>query len=346
MTDATQSITILPQIEDLLYPLKSDELAHLEASIQRDGVREPLCVWDRDGELILIDGHHRYAISQKLGVSFKTIKIKFESLEDVLDWVDKNQLGRRNLTDEERSLTIGRVYQRVRDARSQARQTGSEGGDGRTVDAVANEWRVSSGTVKRSADFADAIEQMKELGDTGAIAAQKILAGDVKDAITELPKVMKKAPGALQLIADRIADGSVKIKDAIKGYEGLGGSAPQVKPDNNADASQDVGSQGSEPSASVKGIGEQDFSGIGDFSLDDQEHAVSQSTTETNANAIFAFDNLRSMSKTDASTLWLSFPEYVRKELLRDMGRVRDWIVDLSRVALGDHPAQNEGNEQ
>ena len=93
-------------------------------------------------------------------------------------------------------------------------------------------------------------------------------------------------------------------------------------------------------------VGEQDFSGIGDFSLDDQEHAVSQSTTETNANAIFAFDNLRSMSKTDASTLWLSFPEYVRKELLRDMGRVRDWIVDLSRVALGEHPAQNEGNEQ
>lgn len=345
MADATQLITILPQIEDLLYPLKSDELAHLEASIQRDGVREPLCVWDRDGELILVDGHHRYAIATKLDVDFKTIKIKFESLEDVLDWVDKNQLGRRNLTDEERSLTIGRIYQRVRDARSQARQGGAEGGEGRTVDAVANEWRVSSGTVKRSADFADAIEQMKELGDTGATAAQKILAGEVKDAITELPKVMKKAPGALQLIADRIADGSTKIKDAIKGYEGLSGPALQAKPDGNAPASPGGSSPDSEHSESEMDLGEQDFSGIGGFPVDD-EHAVPQSTTETNANAIFAFDNLRSLSKTDASTLWSSFPEYVRKEVVRDMARVRDWIVALSDVALGEHAAQVEENDQ
>lgn len=40
----TQNITILPQIEDLLYPLKPEEMANLEASIQQHGVREPLCL--------------------------------------------------------------------------------------------------------------------------------------------------------------------------------------------------------------------------------------------------------------------------------------------------------------
>ena len=51
-------ITILPQIEDLLYPLKPEELAHLESSIRQHGVREPLCLWDRDGELILFTAWH------------------------------------------------------------------------------------------------------------------------------------------------------------------------------------------------------------------------------------------------------------------------------------------------
>lgn len=110
-----QNITILPQIEDLLYPLKPEELAHLEASIRQHGVREPLCLWDRDGEFILVDGHNRYAVATRNGVTFPTTIMEFKDLEDVLDWVDKNQIGRRNLTDEERAVTLGRIYQRKLD---------------------------------------------------------------------------------------------------------------------------------------------------------------------------------------------------------------------------------------
>jgi len=47
-------LVILPQIEDLLYPLKPEELAHLEASIIAEGVREPLTIWERGGTNILM----------------------------------------------------------------------------------------------------------------------------------------------------------------------------------------------------------------------------------------------------------------------------------------------------
>ena len=80
----SQNITILPQIEDLLYPLKPEELAHLEASIRQHGVREPLCLWDRDGELILVDGHNRYAVATRNGVTFPTTIMEFKDLDDLL----------------------------------------------------------------------------------------------------------------------------------------------------------------------------------------------------------------------------------------------------------------------
>ncbi len=37
-------LVILPQIEDLLYPLKPEELANLEASIRDEGVRDALMI--------------------------------------------------------------------------------------------------------------------------------------------------------------------------------------------------------------------------------------------------------------------------------------------------------------
>ncbi|WP_437560394.1 ParB N-terminal domain-containing protein [Acidithiobacillus sulfuriphilus] len=170
-----QNITILPQIKDLLYPLKPEELANLEASIRQYGVREPLCLWDRDGEMILVDGHNRYDVATRNGVEFNTTILEFEGLEEVLGWVDKNQIGRRNLTDEERAVTLGRIYQRKLEAkRTATRRASTENdvneasGDGeRMSDTIAREWNVSSATVKRASNFAEAVAALKEVGENG-----------------------------------------------------------------------------------------------------------------------------------------------------------------------------------
>ena len=59
----------------------------------------------------LVDGHNRYAILQKHPeIYFSTMPLPFESREEVLAWICKNQLGRRNLTPEQKKFLIGKQY--------------------------------------------------------------------------------------------------------------------------------------------------------------------------------------------------------------------------------------------
>lgn len=49
-------------------------------------------------EATLLDGHHRYDICTRLGIPYKTTELAFDSREDALIWVIRNQFGRRNIS--------------------------------------------------------------------------------------------------------------------------------------------------------------------------------------------------------------------------------------------------------
>ena len=57
-------IQIHPELRSLLFPLKEEELKLLEESILKEGVREKLVVWEHNGKLFLVDGHHRFEIAR------------------------------------------------------------------------------------------------------------------------------------------------------------------------------------------------------------------------------------------------------------------------------------------
>jgi ParB-like chromosome segregation protein Spo0J len=97
-------------IRRVLMPLREDERALLEQSVLAEGIRDPLVVWRRDDELILLDGHHRYELAQKHGLSFNIVEMEFDDESEAVQWVLRNQLARRNLTDEQRTLVLGRLY--------------------------------------------------------------------------------------------------------------------------------------------------------------------------------------------------------------------------------------------
>ena len=60
----------------------------------------------------LVDGHNRYEIVQEHPeISFSTMPLPFESREEVLAWICKNQLGRRNLTPEQKYYLMGKQYE-------------------------------------------------------------------------------------------------------------------------------------------------------------------------------------------------------------------------------------------
>ncbi len=76
------------------------ENSALEQQLVDDGgPRDPLVVWRRaKDDLVLIDGHHRYEICKRHGLPFAVTSLRFESEQDVLDWMLRLQLSRRNMS--------------------------------------------------------------------------------------------------------------------------------------------------------------------------------------------------------------------------------------------------------
>ena len=102
------NLKIDPEFQSQIPPLTDDELKQLEENILKEGkLLSPLIVWNNT----LVDGHNRYAILQKHPeIYFSTMPLPFESREEVLAWICKNQLGRRNLTPEQKKFLIGKQY--------------------------------------------------------------------------------------------------------------------------------------------------------------------------------------------------------------------------------------------
>jgi hypothetical protein len=59
-------IVVDPEFQALLNPLSPDEVAQLEQSIRKDGMRERIVLWEHEGKAIIVDGHNRYRIDRKL----------------------------------------------------------------------------------------------------------------------------------------------------------------------------------------------------------------------------------------------------------------------------------------
>ena len=103
------NLKIDPEFQSQIPPLTDDEFKQLEENILKEGkLLSPLIVWNNT----LVDGHNRYAILQKHPeICFSTMPLRFESREEVLAWICKNQLGRRNLTPEQKYYLMGKQYE-------------------------------------------------------------------------------------------------------------------------------------------------------------------------------------------------------------------------------------------
>jgi len=211
-------LVILPEIQRRLLPLRPEELAELERSVLEEGIRDPLVVWRRNGQLILVDGHHRYELAKKHGLSFQVVEREFRDLDEVLVWIDRNQLGRRNLTDEQRAVVIGRLYKALKKEphRPKKDENGENfapfSGSHATARAVAEQVGVNEKTVRNAAKFTEAVEALQQVSPK---AAEAVLRGEVKDALTMLPKVPEEA---LEFVAKRIEEGERSIRQTLQEF--------------------------------------------------------------------------------------------------------------------------------
>ena len=131
-------LVIDEEFEELLPVLTPDEFDNLERSILKNGLLDPIKVWQdpKTKKWLIIDGHNRYKILKKNHVKWNSwcdYKIMYETdlptREDVKKWMLNQQLGRRNLTETERY----KIVQKFKGLFEQKAKTNqSSGGKGLT----------------------------------------------------------------------------------------------------------------------------------------------------------------------------------------------------------------------
>jgi N6-adenosine-specific RNA methylase IME4/ParB-like chromosome segregation protein Spo0J len=97
-----KDIKIDEEFHRLIPPLQSHELEGLEASIEKEGCRDALVVWNG----VLLDGHNRYAICNRLGKSYAHRMVELPDRDAAKIWIIKNQFARRNLVPFQRAELV------------------------------------------------------------------------------------------------------------------------------------------------------------------------------------------------------------------------------------------------
>lgn len=164
-----QSIVIDEELKSLIPPLSTEEKLKLEANIVAEGCREALILWNKDEEYILIDGHNRYEICERLQIPFKILEKEFEDKEAVKNWMISNQLGKRNLTELQKSYLRGLQYA------AEKRKLGGIGVNQhnkskvdkmstqqKTIEKLAEQHFVSAKTIQRDEKFALGLNKLSE----------------------------------------------------------------------------------------------------------------------------------------------------------------------------------------
>ena len=163
------------EFAEKIPPLTKEEYEQLEANILADGVViNPLIVWNG----VIVDGHNRYRILQAHPeIPFQVHEKEFSDRYEVIAWICKNQLGRRNLTPAQRKYLIGKQYEAEKISESfrgnqYSEMTGSEeSGSGqndpdhyseRTSERIAREIGKGEKYVRRAEEFARGIDAAEE----------------------------------------------------------------------------------------------------------------------------------------------------------------------------------------
>jgi len=88
-----KQLNIDHEFKTLIPQLAPDEYDQLAQNLIKEGCRDALVIWNNT----IIDGHNRYDICTKNKIPFSTKEMDFETREEAIEWIIRNQFGRRNL---------------------------------------------------------------------------------------------------------------------------------------------------------------------------------------------------------------------------------------------------------
>ncbi len=238
MNEMLEKLKIDPEFEKVIPPLTKDEYHQLEENILDDGrIMMPIAVW---GDII-VDGHNRYHIAREYtDIPFSTTQLTFANRHEAIAWICKNQLGRRNLSDEQKAYLLGKRYSAEKQIEKQRDENGrfTPGGQNdhpeeklKTSERIAKEIGKSEKHVRRAEQYAQALDLADSVcpgikkdilsgfintTNKDVIALLKADKEDLPDMIDELRGIkksdedeMKEAKPSRRPIEESIVDGSM-----------------------------------------------------------------------------------------------------------------------------------------
>jgi len=178
-------LKIKEEFKELIPSLSADEYFQLEDNILKEGIREPIITWND----YIIDGHNRFDIATRFNLEYETKSKHFKDKEEVKEWMILNQLGRRNLSNYDRSILALQITDMfIKKAKENLKSSGENYGKG----------------CQKSDKAIDKIDTKKELAKVANVS---------HDTIAKVKKIQEKAP---EEIKAKLRTGEVSINAAYK----------------------------------------------------------------------------------------------------------------------------------
>ena len=226
-------LKIDPEFQKKIPPLTDEEFEQLRENILSDGeVYEPIVVW----EITIIDGHNRWKILQEHPeIPYHIRKMDFINKWEAFEWMFKKQLGRRNLSNEQRTDLIGRMYEARKKTHGGDRKSSHQNEDlicpqntcaGKTAQKLADEIGVGRATVERAEKFAHGIDAIRDVSDEAATKILRGGSGVKRKTVMDFPEM---EPAAQEKLTKDIVSGETK-KNKKKSKSGEETTAESTKP--------------------------------------------------------------------------------------------------------------------
>ena len=207
-----EGIIIDEEFQRLLPPLDKQEYCNLEESILVYGCMNPLVLWDG----ILIDGHNRFEIVKKHNLPFNTISLDFNSRDEVIAFMIKIQIDRRNLNPMQLTYYRGLHYNIEKKLHGDASRITKDSPSGQndhlegsTANRLSAQYNISPKTIRRDGQISDVIIA---IGLESEEAKRNILSGETRISRKQLQELSSAAEVDIATTASEIAAGTFEDK--------------------------------------------------------------------------------------------------------------------------------------
>lgn len=212
--------------QNIIPTLTKEEYEQLEKNIIHDGCLEAIIV---NKDLVILDGHncHEICTKNKIEMSYTTLDLGSE--EEEKRWIYKHQLGRRNLTKEQRNMLIGKLYNEQKQQGKKLTSTQNEE-KLTTAKKLSIEQKVSKATVERAGKFVTDIEVINKIDNKFENLYLNKNIPATQNEIKELANIVKKDEKQAKKIIQKVINEKKSISAARREVVNDGLEKQTLKP--------------------------------------------------------------------------------------------------------------------